>query len=140
MSYVTFCILTNMGTTADEYLFWHVCLHRYKYYSDHHMIFWWPSSTHHQNIRNITLISKVVSSNPADGEAYSTQYHVIKFVSDMRQVSGFLRVFRYKYYSDHHMIFWWPSSTHHQNIRNITLIWYTYFRLCLISDILKIFL
>jgi hypothetical protein len=50
------CILTNMGTTADEYLFWHVCLHRYKYYSDHHMIFWWPSSTRHQNITNITSI------------------------------------------------------------------------------------
>jgi len=33
-----------------------------------------------------------VSSNPAHGEVYSIQHYVIKFVSDIRQVSGFLRV------------------------------------------------
>jgi hypothetical protein len=31
----------------------------------------------------------VVSSNPVRGEVYLKQYYVIKFVSDMRHVSGF---------------------------------------------------
>jgi hypothetical protein len=31
-----------------------------------------------------------VSSNPAIVEVYSIQHYVIKFVSDLRQVSGFL--------------------------------------------------
>ena len=36
--------------------------------------------------------TKVVSSNPADGEVHSVQYCVMKFDSDLRQVCGFLRV------------------------------------------------
>jgi hypothetical protein len=36
--------------------------------------------------------TKVVSSNPANGEVYSIQNYVIKFVRDLRQVGGFLRV------------------------------------------------
>ena len=39
--------------------------------------------------------SKVVSSNPAHGEVYSIQLLVIKFVSDLRQVSGFLLVLQF---------------------------------------------
>jgi len=35
---------------------------------------------------------KVVSLNPTHGEVYSIQHHVIKFVSDLQQVCGFLRV------------------------------------------------
>jgi len=31
-----------------------------------------------------------VSSNPTHGEVYSKQHYVIKFVSDLQQVSGFL--------------------------------------------------
>ena len=31
-----------------------------------------------------------MSSNPAHGKVYSIQHYVIKFVSEMRQVSGFL--------------------------------------------------
>ena len=38
----------------------------------------------------MSIIIKVVSSNPVDGEEYSLQYYVIKFVSDLRQVGGFL--------------------------------------------------
>jgi hypothetical protein len=34
----------------------------------------------------------VVSSNPVHGEVYSIQHYVIKFVGDLWQVSGFLRV------------------------------------------------
>ena len=33
-----------------------------------------------------------MSSNPVHGEVYSIQHYVIKFVSDLGQVSGFLRV------------------------------------------------
>jgi hypothetical protein len=36
--------------------------------------------------------SEVVSSNPVHGNVYSMQHHVIKFVSDLRQVDGFLQV------------------------------------------------
>jgi len=32
-----------------------------------------------------------VSSNPAHGEVYSMQHYVIQFVSDLRQVGGFLQ-------------------------------------------------
>ena len=34
----------------------------------------------------------VVSSNPVHGEVYSIQHYVIKFVGDLLQVCGFLRV------------------------------------------------
>ena len=39
--------------------------------------------------------TKVVSSNPVHGEVYSIQHYVIKFVSDLRQVDGFLRILRF---------------------------------------------
>ena len=34
----------------------------------------------------------VASSNPVHDEVYSIQHYVIKFVSELRQVVGFLRV------------------------------------------------
>ena len=42
-----------------------------------------------------SITTKVVSSNPVDGEVYSIQHYVIKFVSDLRQVGGFLWVLRF---------------------------------------------
>ena len=39
--------------------------------------------------------TKVVSSNPADGEVYSIQHNVIKLVSDLRQVDGFFGILRF---------------------------------------------
>ena len=36
-----------------------------------------------------SIITKVVSSNPAHGEVYLIQNYVVKFVSDLRQVSCF---------------------------------------------------
>jgi len=39
------------------------------------------------------IITKAVSSNPAEGEVYSIQHYVINFASNLRQVGGFLRVF-----------------------------------------------
>jgi hypothetical protein len=36
------------------------------------------------------ITTEVVSSNPAHGDVYSIQHYVIKLVSDLRQVGGFL--------------------------------------------------
>ena len=38
------------------------------------------------------ITTNVVSSNSPHGELYSIQHYVMKFVSDLRQVGGFLRV------------------------------------------------
>jgi len=48
-------------------------------------------------IESVPITTDVVSSNPSHGEVYSTQlyYYVIKFVSDLWQVGGFLRVHRF---------------------------------------------
>jgi hypothetical protein len=40
----------------------------------------------------LPITTKVVRSNLIHGEVYSKQYYVIKFVSDLQQVGGFLRV------------------------------------------------
>ena len=40
--------------------------------------------------QSVPIIAKVVGSNPAHGEVYSMQHYVIKLVSDLRQVGGFL--------------------------------------------------
>ena len=41
-------------------------------------------------MQTLPITNNVVSSNPAHGKVYSIQHYVIKFVSDLRQVSGFL--------------------------------------------------
>ena len=41
------------------------------------------------------ITTKVVSSNPFHAEVYSIQHYVIKFVSDLRQVGGFLWVLQF---------------------------------------------
>ena len=41
--------------------------------------------------QSVPITTKIVSSNPVHGEVYSIQYYVMKFVSDLRQVGGFLR-------------------------------------------------
>ena len=45
------------------------------------------------------FITKVVSSNSVQGEVYLIQHYVIKFVSDLWQAGGFLRVLRFPRYS-----------------------------------------
>ena len=47
------------------------------------------------HVQSVPITTKVVSSNPVHGEVYSIQHYVIKFVSDLRQVGGFLRVLRF---------------------------------------------
>ena len=46
-------------------------------------------------VESVPIITKVVSSNPAHCEVYSIQYYVIKFVSDLREVGGFLQALRF---------------------------------------------
>ena len=43
-------------------------------------------------LQAVPISTKVVSSNPSNGEVYSIQHYVIKFVSDLRHVGAFLRV------------------------------------------------
>jgi hypothetical protein len=43
-------------------------------------------------VQLVPITTILVSSNPVHGKVYSIQYYVIKFVSDLRQVSGFLWV------------------------------------------------
>jgi hypothetical protein len=47
------------------------------------------------NCAIMTITTKVVSSNHAHGEGYSIQHYVIKCISDLRQIDGFLRVLRF---------------------------------------------
>ena len=54
------------------------------------MIVWWLDL--HLPMQSVPITTKVVSSNPSQGEVYLIQHYVIKFVSDLRQVGGFLRV------------------------------------------------
>jgi len=49
----------------------------------------------HLPVQSVPFTTKVMSSNPVHGEVYSIQHYVIKFVSDLRQVGGFLRVLRF---------------------------------------------
>ena len=46
-------------------------------------------------VQSVPITTKNVSSNPAPGEVYSLQNYVIKFVSDLRHVGGFLRMLRF---------------------------------------------
>jgi hypothetical protein len=43
-------------------------------------------------VQSVPITTKVASSNPIHGEMYSIQHYVIKFVSDLQQVCGFLWV------------------------------------------------
>ena len=49
-------------------------------------------STLHEGCYSVKKAHNVVSSNPALGKVYSIQHYVIKLVSDLRQVGGFLWV------------------------------------------------
>ena len=54
------------------------------------MIIWWLDLP--LPVQSVPITTKVVSSNPVYGDVYSIQHYVIKFVSDLRHVSGFLGV------------------------------------------------
>ena len=46
-------------------------------------------------VQSVPITTKDESLNPILGELYSIQHYVIKFVSDLRQVDGFLWVLRF---------------------------------------------
>jgi hypothetical protein len=46
-------------------------------------------------VQSVPITTKVVSSNLVYGEVYSIQHYVIKFVRDLRQIGGFLRLLRF---------------------------------------------
>jgi hypothetical protein len=46
-------------------------------------------------MQSVPITTNVVSSNRVHGDVYSIQYYVIKLVTDLRQVGGFLRVLRF---------------------------------------------
>ena len=52
------------------------------------MIVWWLDLQLH--VQSVPITTKVVNSNPVHGDVYSIQHYVIKFVSDLQQVGGFL--------------------------------------------------
>ena len=41
-------------------------------------------------VQSVPIITTVVSLNHVHGEVFSIQHYVMKFVSDLRQVGGFL--------------------------------------------------
>ena len=45
-----------------------------------------------QPMQSLPITTEVVSLNPVHGEVSSIQHYMIKFVSDLRQVGGFLWV------------------------------------------------
>ena len=47
------------------------------------------------SVQSMHITTNVVSSNIAHGDVYSMQHYMIKFVSDLQQVGGFLRVLRF---------------------------------------------
>jgi len=40
------------------------------------------------SVQSVSITTNIISSNPVHGEVYSIQHYVIKFVSDLRQVSS----------------------------------------------------
>jgi hypothetical protein len=46
-------------------------------------------------VQSVPITTNIVSLNPVHGKVYSIQHYVIKFVSDLRQVGGFLWVLRF---------------------------------------------
>jgi hypothetical protein len=46
-------------------------------------------------VQSVYITAKIVNSNSTRGEVYLIQHYVIKFVSNLRKVSGILRVLRF---------------------------------------------
>ena len=46
-------------------------------------------------MQSVPTTTNVVGLNSAHGDVYSIQHYMIKFVSDLQQVSGFLQVVRF---------------------------------------------
>jgi hypothetical protein len=71
-------------------LFWFFVL-VYVSFSQGVVIVWWLDLQ--LPVQSVPITTEVVSWNPVHGEVYSIQHYVIKLISDLRQVGGFLRGF-----------------------------------------------
>ena len=86
----------------------HFVLHKHRIYFTIHKCYLWDIAVFvfqlclrdsHCSVAGFTAVymqlvpitTNVTSSNPAHGEVCSIQQYVIKFVSDLREVSGFFR-------------------------------------------------
>ena len=75
MTYLTVIIDTFiLGTIVRLYGIW---IHNYLY------------------MQSVHITTNAVSLNPTHDEVYLIQNYVVKFVSDLRQVNGFLQVLRF---------------------------------------------
>jgi hypothetical protein len=52
--------------------------------------FWGVGYVVFNAMQSVPITANVVSSNLAHGEVYSIQHYLVKFVSDLQQVSGLL--------------------------------------------------
>ena len=43
------------------------------------------------SMQAVPITTNIMSSNPAHDKVYSIEHYVIKFLSDLRQVGGFIR-------------------------------------------------
>jgi len=57
------------------------------------MIVWYLNLE--RTVLSVPITTKVVSWNPTHGEVHPMRIYVIKFVSDLRQVGGFLLVLQF---------------------------------------------
>ena len=79
-------------------------------------------------VQSVPITTEVVSWNPVHDEVYSIQHYVIKFVSDLREVCGFLLVLRFpspikltvtiqlKYCSEGDVKYHKPKQTKHPSL------------------------
>jgi hypothetical protein len=65
------------------------------------VIIWWLDIQ--LPVQSVPITNKVESLNPIHDKVYSIQHYVIKFVSDLQQVGGFLWVFHQpiKYFNEY---------------------------------------
>jgi hypothetical protein len=69
-------------------------------------------------VQSMPITTKVERSNPVHGEVYLIQQYVIKFVSYLRQVGGFLRVHRFQMYKNRcgKLLYVLYICTHHEEV------------------------
>ena len=73
-NYLTVPFIADVVGSNPTFVFFFACAS--KKWQNNQRIWWWPHSGRSRN----------------SGEVYSIQYYVIKFVNDLRQVGGFLRL------------------------------------------------
>jgi hypothetical protein len=84
-----------------------------------------PTECTNISLKSVPITTNVVSSNPVQCEVYSIQHYVIRFVSDLGQVGGFLRVLRF-----HPPITLTATIRYHQWIKLHTVISKVIFNCC----------